>query len=108
MEAPLAALSPGQRVAVLACGSGRRARGCRDPARPHCRKLRRGGHRRGRGSRAHRPPPLVAALRLPFTLALGFVLMLCLDALILLLASHVDSTSIKVDSFGSARLCSGP
>ncbi len=49
-------------------------------------------------------PPLVAALRLPFTLALGFVLVLFLDALILLLASHIDSTSIKVDSFGSALL----
>lgn len=51
-------------------------------------------------------PPLVAALRLPFTLALGFVLILVLDALILLLASHIDSTSIKVDSFGSALLAS--
>ena len=51
-------------------------------------------------------PPLVAALRLPFTLALGFVLVLVLDALILVLASHVDSTSIKVDSFGSALLAS--
>ncbi len=51
-------------------------------------------------------PPLVAALRLPFTLALGFVLVLVLDALILVLASHIDSTSIKVDSFGSALLAS--
>ena len=31
-------------------------------------------------------PPLVAALRLPFTLALGFVLVLLVDALALLLA----------------------
>src|SRR5262249_54065399 len=31
-------------------------------------------------------PPIVAALRLPFTLLLGFVLVLCLDALILVLA----------------------
>jgi uncharacterized membrane protein YvlD (DUF360 family) len=51
-------------------------------------------------------PPAVAALRLPFTLALGFVLVLFLDALILLLASHIDSASIKVDSFGSALLAS--
>ena len=43
-------------------------------------------------------PPLVAELRLPFTLALGFVLVLALDALILMLASHIHSTSIKVDS----------
>jgi uncharacterized membrane protein YvlD (DUF360 family) len=51
-------------------------------------------------------PPVVAALRLPFTLALGFVLVLVLDALILVLASHIDSTSIKVDSFGWALLSS--
>ncbi|HEY3728510.1 MAG TPA: phage holin family protein [Solirubrobacteraceae bacterium] len=49
-------------------------------------------------------PPVAAALRLPFTLALGFVLVLVLDALILVLASHIDSTSIKVDSFGWALL----
>jgi uncharacterized membrane protein YvlD (DUF360 family) len=49
-------------------------------------------------------PPLVAALRLPFTLALGFVLVLLLDAAMLLLASHIDSSSIKVDSFGAALL----
>lgn len=51
-------------------------------------------------------PPLVAALRLPFTLALGFVLVLVLDALILLLASHIDRASIKVESFGSALVAS--
>ena len=49
-------------------------------------------------------PPIVAALRLPFTLAIGFVLVLVLDALILLLASHIGSTSIHVDSFGWALL----
>jgi uncharacterized membrane protein YvlD (DUF360 family) len=49
-------------------------------------------------------PPLVAALRLPFTLGLGFVLVLLLDAVILLLASQIDSSSIKVDSFGWALL----
>jgi uncharacterized membrane protein YvlD (DUF360 family) len=49
-------------------------------------------------------PPLVAALRLPFTLGLGFVLVLLLDAVMLLLASDIDSRSIKVDSFGWALL----
>jgi len=46
---------------------------------------------------------VAAALRLPFTPALGFVLVLVLDALILVLASHIDSTSIKVDSFDQQR-----
>ncbi len=49
-------------------------------------------------------PPVVAALRLPFTLALGFVLILALDAAILLLASHITTRAIHVDSFGSALL----
>jgi uncharacterized membrane protein YvlD (DUF360 family) len=49
-------------------------------------------------------PPLVAALRLPFTLVLGFVVILLLDALILRVASHVDSSSFRVDSFGTALL----
>jgi uncharacterized membrane protein YvlD (DUF360 family) len=49
-------------------------------------------------------PPVVAALRLPFTLALGFVLVLVLDALILLLVSHIASRSLRVDSFGWALL----
>ena len=49
-------------------------------------------------------PPIVAALRLPFTLALGFVVVLVLDALILLLASHISSKAIQVDSFGWALL----
>ncbi len=49
-------------------------------------------------------PPVVAALRLPFTLVLGFVLVLVLDALMLLLASHISSRAIDVDSFGWALL----
>ena len=49
-------------------------------------------------------PPLVAALRLPFTLAVGFVAVLILDPVILLLASQIDPNSIKVDSFGWALL----
>jgi uncharacterized membrane protein YvlD (DUF360 family) len=51
-------------------------------------------------------PPIVAALRLPFTLALGFVLVLVLDALMLLLASHISTRTIRVDSFGWALLAS--
>jgi uncharacterized membrane protein YvlD (DUF360 family) len=50
--------------------------------------------------------PVVAALRLPYTLALGFVAMLIIDPLILLLASHIDPNSIRVDSFGWAFLAS--
>lgn len=49
-------------------------------------------------------PPLVAALRLPYTLALGFVAILLLDALILLLSSHIAPNAIRVDSFGSALI----
>ena len=49
-------------------------------------------------------PPLVAALRLPFTLALGFVIVLVLDAVILLLVSHITSRTIRVDGFGWALL----
>ena len=51
-------------------------------------------------------PPVVAALRLPFTLALGFVLVLVLDAVMLLLASHISTRTIRVDSFGWALLAS--
>ena len=51
-------------------------------------------------------PPLVAALRLPYTLAIGFVAILVLDPLILLLASTIDPNSISVDSFGWALLAS--
>ncbi|HUE27852.1 MAG TPA: phage holin family protein, partial [Solirubrobacteraceae bacterium] len=49
-------------------------------------------------------PPLIAALRLPFTLPLGFVLVLALDAVMLLLASDISSNIIHVDSFGWALL----
>jgi uncharacterized membrane protein YvlD (DUF360 family) len=47
-------------------------------------------------------PPLIAALRLPFTIALGFLVILVLDAFMLVLASHISSRAIKVDSFGWA------
>jgi uncharacterized membrane protein YvlD (DUF360 family) len=51
-------------------------------------------------------PPGVAALRLPFTLALGFVLVLFVDALMLLVVSDIASNAIKVDTFGDALLAS--
>jgi uncharacterized membrane protein YvlD (DUF360 family) len=47
-------------------------------------------------------PPIVAALRLPFTLALGFLLVLALDAAILLIVADIASRSISVDSFWAA------
>ncbi len=51
-------------------------------------------------------PPLIAALRLPFMLALGFVLVLLVDALMLLLADEVLPELITVRSFGSALAAS--
>src|SRR5437660_4675381 len=50
-------------------------------------------------------PPLLAALRLPFTLLLGFVLVLVLDALMFEIASRITD-AISIDSFGSALLAS--
>jgi uncharacterized membrane protein YvlD (DUF360 family) len=47
-------------------------------------------------------PPIVAALRLPFTLALGFIIVLALDAMILLIVPHITPRSIAVDSFAAA------
>lgn len=47
-------------------------------------------------------PPIVAALRLPYTLVLGFLAVLAVDAGILLLVSAIAPTHFKVDSFGSA------
>ncbi len=49
-------------------------------------------------------PPLLAALRLPFMLAFGFVLVLVLDALVLKFASDVLDNTFTVDSFGWALL----
>ncbi len=49
-------------------------------------------------------PPLIAALRLPFTLALGFVLVLLVDALALVLADDLVPSFGQVDSFGIALL----
>ena len=49
-------------------------------------------------------PPLVAALPLPGTLALGFLLVLAIDALALVLADDLLPRFGEVDSFGSALL----
>jgi uncharacterized membrane protein YvlD (DUF360 family) len=49
-------------------------------------------------------PPVIAALRLPFTLLLGFVLVLLADALLLRLAADALPDDIHVDSFGDALL----
>jgi uncharacterized membrane protein YvlD (DUF360 family) len=47
-------------------------------------------------------PPLIAALRLPFMLLVGLVLVLVLDALILLAADRITGGDLSVDSFWSA------
>jgi uncharacterized membrane protein YvlD (DUF360 family) len=50
-------------------------------------------------------PPLLAALRLPFMLVLGFLLVLALNAFVLMLASDVlNANTFSVDSFWWALL----
>jgi uncharacterized membrane protein YvlD (DUF360 family) len=49
-------------------------------------------------------PPILAALRLPFMVAIGFILVLLADALILRLAADALPDDIRVDSFGDALL----
>ena len=49
-------------------------------------------------------PPLVAALRLPFTLVLGFLLVLFADAAALMLADDAFPEMISVGGFGDALL----
>ena len=49
-------------------------------------------------------PPALAALRLPFTLVLGFLLVLIADALMLQLAAEVTQGVLTVDNFGWALL----
>jgi uncharacterized membrane protein YvlD (DUF360 family) len=49
-------------------------------------------------------PPVLAALRLPFTLVLGFLLVLFADAAMLLLAAELTEGVLRVDSFGWALL----
>ena len=51
-------------------------------------------------------PPILAALRLPFTLVAGFLLVLVADALLLLAADAVLSGDVHVGSFGDALLAS--
>ena len=48
-------------------------------------------------------PPVIAALRLPYTVALAFLLVLAADALALLLVGRVDG-GLEVDDFGWALL----
>ncbi|MGN6379979.1 MAG: phage holin family protein [Gaiellales bacterium] len=50
-------------------------------------------------------PPMIAALRLPFTVGLGFILVLLVDAWMLKVASDTwSSSTFHVDSYGSAFL----
>jgi uncharacterized membrane protein YvlD (DUF360 family) len=49
-------------------------------------------------------PPIVAALRLPFTLLLGFLLVLIVDAVALRLAADALPDHVSVNSFGDALL----
>jgi uncharacterized membrane protein YvlD (DUF360 family) len=49
-------------------------------------------------------PPIIAALRLPFTLLLGFVLVLLVDAVALRVAADALPDHITVNSFGDALL----
>jgi uncharacterized membrane protein YvlD (DUF360 family) len=49
-------------------------------------------------------PPVLAALRLPWTVVLGFVLVLLLDGCMFLLAAWIAPEHIAVDSFGVAVL----
>jgi uncharacterized membrane protein YvlD (DUF360 family) len=47
-------------------------------------------------------PPIVAALRLPLMVAIGFLIVLFVDAWALLVASDVSANAIQVNSFGWA------
>ena len=51
-------------------------------------------------------PPVLAALRLPFTIATTFLLVLVADALMLMLASSLTEGAIEVSNFGWALLTS--
>ena len=51
-------------------------------------------------------PPLVAALRLPFTLVLGFLLVLAIDAAALMIADDAFGDVVSVASLGDALLAS--
>jgi uncharacterized membrane protein YvlD (DUF360 family) len=47
-------------------------------------------------------PPIVAALRLPFTVVIGFFLVLAVDAAILLIAADVAPDELAIDGFAPA------
>ncbi|MDA0160407.1 phage holin family protein [Solirubrobacter ginsenosidimutans] len=49
-------------------------------------------------------PPVIAALRLPFMVAIGFILVLLVDAGLLMLVDAVFPDWLRVDSFGDALL----
>src|SRR4051812_37925543 len=49
-------------------------------------------------------PPLLAAIRLPYTFALGFVLVLVLDGLMLWIAADVLPDDVSVDSIWAGML----
>jgi uncharacterized membrane protein YvlD (DUF360 family) len=49
-------------------------------------------------------PPIIAAIRLPFTLVTGLLLVLALDALMFQIASWIAPSALTVDSFGDALL----
>ena len=49
-------------------------------------------------------PPLIAALKLPFTILADFLLVLIVDGLALYLAADIDALNIEVDSLGWALL----
>ena len=51
-------------------------------------------------------PPVIGALRLPFTFVLGFLLVLAADAALLMLAADLLPDDIHVDSFGGALIAS--
>ena len=74
------------------------------------REHRRPARRAAGGGADRRPqrllPPLVAALRLPYMLAVGFLLVLVLDALMVMLAASLSDNIFTVDSFFAALLTS--
>jgi uncharacterized membrane protein YvlD (DUF360 family) len=49
-------------------------------------------------------PPAIAALRVPYTVGLSFILILLVDALLLELAAEIAPEAIRIDHFGWALL----
>ena len=73
-----------------ACGSRRRARRSSSSSSCRCSNAL--------------LPPVIAALRLPYTFALGFVLVLLLDAAMLVAAAAIFPDDVHVSSFAAALL----